>query len=486
MKCYKLFINGRWINSVSGKTFKSFDPSNGKPIAEFQEGNEKDIEIAVQAAEKAFPSWRDTPAPVRGDILFKVSALLRQNKEALAKLVTQEMGKVLNEAKGDVQEAIDIFEYIAGEGRRLFGNTVPSELKDKFCMTVRRPLGVVGLITPWNFPIAIPGWKLAPALVCGNTVVFKPSSDTPLCATRLVEILTEAGIPPGVVNLVTGPGDTAGTALIRHPRVRGISFTGSRDTGKFIVENAGLKKVGLELGGKNPIIIMDDADLDLALEGVLWGAFGTTGQRCTAASRVIIHKKVKDKFEKILLQRVKKLRLGSGLKKETDVGPLVNKVALEKVHGYTEVGKKEGARLLCGGKQADMPGFFYEPTVFTDVKPNMMIAQEEIFGPTLSIITVNNLDEAIKVANGVSYGLTSSIYTNDIRKAFIAIEKIEAGLTYVNSSTIGSEVHLPFGGVKQSGNGTREAGILGIEEFSEVKTVYIDYSGKLQKAQGID
>ncbi|MDP2908679.1 MAG: aldehyde dehydrogenase family protein [Nanoarchaeota archaeon] len=486
MKSYKMFIGGKWVDSVSGKMFKSLDPSNGKPIAEFQEGNEKDIDRAVDAAWKAFPAWSDTPAPVRGDLLFNVRDLLKKNKEALARLVTTEMGKVLNEARGDVQEAIDVFEYMAGEGRRLFGHTTPSELRDKFCMTVRKPLGVVGLITPWNFPIAIPAWKIAPALICGNAIVFKPSSDTPLCAVRLVEILDEAGVPPGVVNLVTGPGDTAGTALIKHDRIRGISFTGSRDVGKFVVENAGLKRVGLELGGKNPIIIMDDADLDLALDGVLWGAFGTTGQRCTAASRVIIHKNVKDKFEKMLLQKVKKLKLGSGLKRETDVGPLVNKKAVEKVHSYTEVGKKEGARLLCGGKPLSRPGFFYEPTIFTDVKPDMRIAQEEIFGPAISIIPVGNIDEAIKVANGVSYGLTSSIYTKDMRKAFIAIDKIEAGLTYVNSSTIGSEVHLPFGGVKQSGNGAREAGIEGIFEFSEVKTVYIDYSGKLQKAQGIE
>lgn len=485
MESYKLFIEGKWVSSVSGKTFKSFDPSNGKPIAEFQEGNEKDIEIAVQAAEKSFSDWSSTPAPVRGEILFKVANILKKRKEELAKLVTQEMGKVLNEAKGDVQEAIDIFEYMAGEGRRLFGNTVPSELKDKFCMTIRRPLGVVGLITPWNFPIAIPAWKISPALICGNTIVFKPSSDTPLCATSLVEILSEAGIPPGVVNLVTGPGNNAGTALIKHPKIRGISFTGSRDTGKFIVENAGLKKIGLELGGKNPIIIMDDADLDLALEGILWGGFGTTGQRCTAASRVIIHKKVKDQFEKMLLQKVKKLKLGNGLKKETDMGPLINKKALEKVHNYTEIGKKEGAKLLCGGKPVNMPGFFYEPTIFTDVKPNMRIAQEEIFGPTVLMIPVNNFEEAIQVANSVIYGLSSSIYTKDIRKAFIAMDKIDAGLTYINSSTIGSEVHLPFGGVKQSGNGTREAGILGIDEFSEIKTVYVDYSSRLQKAQGV-
>lgn len=485
MKSYKLFINGKWVNSVSGKTFKSFDPSNGKPIAEFQEGNEKDVEKAVEAAEKAFPSWSSTPAPVRGEILLNVSSLLKKNKESLARLVTQEMGKVLNEARGDVQEAIDIFEYMAAEGRRLLGSTTPSELRDKFCMTVRKPLGVVGLITPWNFPIAIPSWKLAPALICGNTAVLKPSSDTPLCAIRLAEILNEAGIPPGVVNLVTGHGGTAGTALIKHPKVRGISFTGSRDVGKFVAENAGLKKIGLELGGKNPILIMDDANLDLALDGVLWGAFGTTGQRCTAASRVIIHKKVKDKFEKMLLKRVKKLRLGNGLKKETDVGPLVNKKAVEKVHSYTGIGKREGANLLCGGKPKT-PGFFYEPTIFTNVKSSMRIAQEEIFGPTVCIISVNNLDEAIKVANSVSYGLSSAIYTNDIRNAFVAIDKIEAGLTYVNSSTIGSEVHLPFGGVKDTGNGVREAGQLGIEEFSEVKTVYIDYSKKLQKAQGIE
>ena len=486
MKYYKLFIGGKWINSVSGETFKSLDPSTGKPIAGFQKGNEQDIERAVKAAEKALPSWSSIPAPKRGEILFKIANLLKKNKEALARLLTQEMGKVLKEAEGDVQEAVDVFEYMAAEGRRLFGNTTPSELKDKFCMTVRKPLGIVGLITPWNFPIAIPAWKLAPALICGNTVVLKPSSDTPLCAIRLIELLVEAGIPSGVVNLVTGPGDPTGTALVKHPRVRGISFTGSRDVGKFVAENAGLKKVGLELGGKNPIIIMDDADLDLALDGVLWGGFGTTGQRCTAASRVIVHKKVKKKFEKMLLKRVKRLRLGNGLKKTTDVGPLINKRAVEKVHSYTKIGKEEGAKLLCGGSIPKIHGFFYEPTIFTNVKSNMRIAQEEIFGPTVSIIAINNLDEAINVANNVSYGLSSAIYTSDIRNALLAVEKIEAGLTYVNSSTIGSEVHLPFGGVKDTGNGTREAGIEGIHEFSETKIIYIDYSGKLQKAQGIE
>ncbi len=486
MRSYKLFIGGRWVNSSSKKTFKTIDPSNEKPLAIFQEGTEKDVDRAVDAAEKAFPKWSDLPVPKRGEILFKVAYLLRQKKEELARVMVQEMGKVLKEARGDVQEAIDVFEYMAAEGRRYFGYTVPSELKDKFCMTIRRPLGVVGLICPWNFPIAIPAWKIAPALICGNTIVFKPSSDTPLCAYKLLEILIEAGVPKGVINLVTGPGSIVGAAIIMHPKIKGISFTGSRFVGKFVVENAGLKKIGLELGGKNPIIIMDDADLNLALEGVIWGAFGTTGQRCTAASRVIIHRKVKSRFEKMLVKATKKLRLGSGLKKSTDVGPLINQKAVEKVHNYTKIGLKEGAKLLCGGKIPKMRGFFYKPTIFTDVKPSMKIAREEIFGPSLSIIPVKSLKEAIEVANDIDYGLSSAIYTNNIRNAFIAMEKIESGITYINSSTIGSEVHLPFGGVKETGNGTREAGIEGIHEFSETKVIYIDFSGKLQKAQGID
>ena len=486
VKEYKLFINGKWMNSVSGKTFKSINPANKQVLGIFQEGNEIDINNAVEAAEIAFHSWKDCPAPKRGELLLKIAVLLRKRKEELAKLMTMEMGKVLKEAMGDVQEGIDIAEYMAGEGRRLFGHTTPSELRNKFCMTFRIPLGVVGLITPWNFPIAIPCWKLMPALICGNTAVIKPSSDTPLCAIKLMEILEESGMPKGVVNLVTGAGSTAGTALIKHKHVRGISFTGSRDTGMFVIKNAGLKKVGLELGGKNAIIIMDDADLDIALEGVIWGAFGTTGQRCTAASRVIIHEKVKTKFENMLLNKIKKLKLGNGLDKKTDIGPLVNEKALEKVHSYTEIGRAEKARLLCGGRHGSPAGFFYEPTVFTDVKPFMRIAQEEIFGPSLSIIPVKDLKEAIDVANNIDYGLSSSIYTNDIKNAFIAIQNIEAGITYVNSSTIGAEVHLPFGGVKDTGNGTREAGWSGLEEFSEEKTVYIDYSGKLQKAQGID
>lgn len=485
MKLYKLFIDGKWVSSSSRKTFTSNNPATLKPIAKFYSGNKNDIDKAVKAARKAFLKWSEMPAPTRGEILFKVSRLLRRDKERLARIMTQEMGKVLNEARGDVQEAIDMFEYTAAEGRRLFGYTTPSELKNKFAMTIRVPIGVCALITPWNFPIAIPAWKIAPALICGNTVIFKPSSDTPLCAYELVRILIEAGVPDGVVNLITGSGNEVGEALVKHLDIDMISFTGSIATGEYITKNAGLKKVGLELGGKNPIIVMDDADIDLAVDGIIWGAFGTTGQRCTAASRVIVHRKIKNKLENALLKRTRKLRLGDGLNRNTNVGPLINKKAVEKSARYVEIGKREGARLLCGGMKSKMNGYFFQPTIFTEVKRNMKIAQEEIFGPVVSIITAKNIDDAISIANSVKYGLSSSIYTNDIANAFKAIQKIEAGLVYVNSSTIGSEVHLPFGGVKSTGNGTREGG-MGYEEFSVLKTVYVDFSGKLQKTQGIE
>jgi aldehyde dehydrogenase (NAD+) len=482
VQTYKIYINGEWVDSDSGEKFTRVNPATLEPIGEFSKGNEMDINAAVDSAEDAFESWSETPAPKRGEILFKVGQLLKENKEELAKTVTIEMGKVLAEARGDVQEAIDMTFLMAGEGRRLFGKTTPSELKDKFAMTVRRPLGIVGLITPWNFPIAIPSWKIMPALICGNTIVLKPSSDTPLCAIKFVEILEKAGIPKGVINLVTGPGEIAGMHLVRHKKVRGISFTGHRDTGAEILRIAGIKKVSLELGGKNPIIIMDDADLNLALDGVIWGGYGTTGQRCTAASRVIVHEKVKEKFEQMLVERIKKLKLGNGLEKDTDVGPLVNKSAQEKSKAYADIGLKEGAKLLIGGRIPNMKGFFFEPTLFTNCSIDMRIAQEEIFGPIVSLITTKNLNEAIEIANSVEYGLSSAIYTNNIRNAFKAIEKIEAGITYVNASTIGAEVHLPFGGVKHSGT-TREAGWTAIDEFSELKTVYFDYSGRLQRAQ---
>jgi len=448
---------------------------------------EADVKAAVDAAEEAFPRWSETPPPVRGEILFKIALRLEEKKESLARTMTMEMGKVLTEARGDVQEAIDTFKYMAGEGRRLFGHTTTSELRDKFAMTVRRPIGVAAVITPWNFPIAIPGWKMAAALAAGDTVVFKPASDTPLCATELVKTMAEAGLPPGVVNLVTGSGSEVGLPLVRNRKVRIVSFTGSRDTGEEILRQAGVKKVGLELGGKNPIIIMADANLQLAVDGCIWGGFGTSGQRCTAASRIIVHRDIYQNFIRYFLERASRLRVGDGLDSTVDMGPIVNENQLKKIHSYTEIGISEGAKLSLGGNilrggHYD-EGFYYPPTIFENVKSDMRIAQDEIFGPVVSVIRVDSFDEAIEVANDTRYGLSSSIYTNDIRTAFKAIEKLEAGITYVNAPTIGAESHLPFGGVKETGNGVREGGIHGIEEFTEVKTVYIDYSGRLQRAQ---
>ncbi|MCX9013656.1 MAG: aldehyde dehydrogenase family protein [Candidatus Methanoperedens sp.] len=486
MQEYKLFINGEWVSSGTGETFNDVNPATLEPIGKFHKATEDDVKHAVDSAEDAFDSWSSTPAPKRAMILYKTARILEEQKEQLARLMTQEMGKVLKEARGDVQEAIDITYYAAGEGRRLFGETTPSELPDKFCMTVRRPIGVIGMITPWNFPIAIPSWKIMPALVAGNTIVLKPASDTPLLSVELVKILTQAGLPAGVLNLVMGSGSTVGSAIVCNKKLRLISFTGSLETGKWILGEASkdMRRVSLELGGKNPIIVMDDAKLDLAVDGVVWGAFGTTGQRCTAASRVIVHEKILPEFKRKLIERTKKLRLGNGLDDGVDVGPLVNESQLKKVAKYVDIGKEEGATLALGGNAVKpLPGYFFEPTIFTEVAPGMRIAQEEIFGPVVSLISTSGLDDAIRIANSVEYGLSSSIYTENMKNAFRAIEKIEAGITYINASTIGAEVHLPFGGVKSTGNGTREAGTTAIEEFTEIKAVYFDYSGKLQKAQ---
>ncbi len=480
MAPYKMYIGGEWISSETD--FDDLNPTTEAVLAKVSKGTAEHVRMAVDAASEALGRWSDTPPPLRGRILLRIAELLRKDKQRLGTLVATEMGKVMPEALGDVQEAIDVFEYFAGEGRRMFGNTTTSELRDKFSMTVRRPVGVMGLITPWNFPIAIPGWKLAPALVCGNSLIIKPSSDTPLCVYELVRILEKAGVPKGVVNLVTGPAGTVGEAIVKHPRIEGLSFTGSKETGEWITRNAGLKKVGLELGGKNPIIVMGDADLSLAFEGIIWGAFGTTGQRCTAASRVIVSRKAKKRLLSMLVAKARRMRIGDPRDPRTEMGPLINKAAREKTERYVQAGQEEGARLLCGGRRPARKGFFYAPTIFDSVTSDMRIAREEIFGPVLSVLEFDTLDEGIELANSVEYGLSSSIYTRDVNSAFRAIGKIEAGLTYVNSSTIGSEVHLPFGGVKKTGH-TREAGILGLDEFSHVKTVYVDYSGRLQKAQ---
>jgi alpha-ketoglutaric semialdehyde dehydrogenase len=488
-KTFKNFIGGEWVDAASGETFESRNPATGEAIGAFPKSGAEDVGRAVAAAKAAFEDWRLVPAPKRGELLVRFAQILEREKEALTDLMTHEMGKVKAEAGGDVQEAIDMTYYMAGEGRRMWGQTTPSELRDKFNMSVRTPVGVVGAITPWNFPIAIPSWKLAPALVCGNTVVLKPAEDTPSLAERFVELLDEAGVPAGVVNIVHGYGETAGDALVRHPDVPIITFTGSRETGVAVTKAAAdnLKHVHLELGGKNAIIVLDDADVDLAVEAILWSAFGTSGQRCTAASRVIAHERIYDALQSKLVAATERLRLGPGWDDASDVGPVINKAAIEKIHAYTKIGSDEGARLLTGGEVAtdgDLgKGFFYRPTVFGDVDAGMRIAQEEIFGPTTALIKVRDFDEAIRVSNGIKFGLSSSIFTRDVNKAFRAMRDLVAGITYINAGTTGAEVHLPFGGTKDTGNGHREAGQAALDVFTEWKSIYVDYSGKLQRAQ---
>ncbi len=487
---YRNYIEGRWVEAASGRTFENRNPADRRDlIGLFPASGTDDIDRAVSAARRALPSWRLVPAPKRGEMIFKAGEILKRRKEEIARAMTREMGKILKETRGDVQEGIDTAYYAGGEGRRLFGETTPAELPDKFGMSVRAPVGVCGLITPWNFPLAIPTWKLFPALLCGNTVVLKPAEDTPHTAVLFFEVLEEAGIPPGVVNLVHGPGETTGAALVNHPDVKLISFTGSSDVGREIAASCGknLKRVALEMGGKNAEIVLEDADLDLAVEGALWGAFGTTGQRCTATSRLIVHRDVKQRVADALVARAEKLIVGDGLDERSEMGPLIHEAAREKVHRYVQIGKDEGARLLTGGAIYEgeqwIHGWFYRPTVFDRVAPSMRIAQEEIFGPVLSIIEVKSFEEAIAVLNGTRYGLSSSIYTRDVGRAFRAMRDIEAGITYINGPTIGAEVHLPFGGVKDTGNGHREAGTTVYDIFSEWKSIYVDYSGKLQKAQ---
>jgi aldehyde dehydrogenase (NAD+) len=490
-KTYHNYIDGEWVPSSSGETFENLNPADTRDrIGRFALSNEEDVNRAVDAARNAFDSWRRTPAPRRAEILFRLGDILIRNKDRFSRDMTREMGKVLKETGGDVQEAIDCTFYTAGEGRRLHGFTTPAEMPDKFAMCVRQPVGLCGLITPWNFPMAIPSWKLIPALVCGNTVVIKPAEDTPLSTINLVKACEEAGIPPGVVNVVTGHGETAGAAITSHRDLRLISFTGSTETGRIVASACAERNAicSLEMGGKNAIIVMDDADLDLAVDGAIWGAFGTSGQRCTASSRIVVHKKVYKKFTQKLVERAQGLRVGDGSDPKTDVGPVINGPAVDKIMSYIEIGQVEdGATLACGGNQltkaAYQHGFFIEPTVFTDVKPDMRIAQEEIFGPVTSVIPTNSLEEAVEIVNGVRYGLSAAIYTQDVNRAFHAMNDTYTGIFYINSSTIGAEVHLPFGGTKATGNGHREAGTQVLDIFTEWKSVYVDYSGKLQRAQ---
>ena len=490
MRTFANFIGGQWVAPSTGAYFENRNPADRDDlIGQFPASGAADVEAAVASAARGFERWKRTPAPARGDILRRVGDLLAGRKEELADLMTREMGKPLAETRGDVQEGIDTAYYAATEGRRLFGHTVPSELANKWAMSMRRPIGICGLITPFNFPLAIPTWKAFPALLCGNSVILKPAEDVPHTATVLVEILLEAGLPPEVIQLVHGMGEVVGKALVEHPRVPVISFTGSTETGRFVGETCGRmhKRLSLEMGGKNAQIVLDDADLDLALDGVLWGAFGTTGQRCTATSRLILQRGIHDRFVERLVERATSLRLGDGRKAGTDVGPLVHEAAREKVERYVAIGREQGATLACGGARPTDPalerGHFFQPTIFTGVTAGSRLEQEEIFGPVLSVIRVDSAEEAFTVNNGVRYGLSSSLYTRDVNLAFRAIQELDNGITYVNAPTIGAEAHLPFGGVKETGNGHREGGWEVYEFYSETKVGYVDYSGALQRAQ---
>ncbi len=487
MQEYGLYLDGKWVTPTGASRFQTINPATREPVGSFVAGTAADVDRAVSAAAKAFPSWRDTPAPRRGEVLLAAAVEMRRRKEELGRLVTTEMGKVIGEGRGDVQESIDFIEYMAGEGRRLFGETVPSELPSKFCLTVRQPKGVVACITPWNFPTAIPNWKIAAALICGNTIVFKPASNTAGCGAEVVRVYEAAGLPPGVLNFVTGSGAVVGNAMVADPRVRLVSFTGGVETGRDVnVRGAqGLKMVHLELGGKNPLIVMDDADLKLALDGVLFGAFGTAGQRCTATSRLILHERVFDEFLGMLEDRLRTFSVGNPIDPATGMGPVASADQERKILEYIALGQKDsklrrGGHKLTGG--AYDRGFFLEPTIF-ETQHGSRISKEEIFGPVLSAIRVGSYEEAVRVANDVEYGLSSAIYTRDVNRAFRAIHDLEAGITYVNAPTIGAEVQLPFGGIKNTGTGGREAGSVAVEEFTEIKSVFIDFSSRLQKAQ---
>jgi len=486
----KNFINGEWVDSSSGLLFEDRNPANTRELVGlFPRSTAEDVDAAVRAAAEAFEPWRLTPAPRRAEILYRAAETLVSRKDDLARDMTREMGKVLAEARGDVQEAIDMTYYMAGEGRRLFGQTTPSELPNKYAMSARQPLGVCALITPWNFPMAIPSWKIMPALVCGNTVVIKPAEDTPLSTYSLVQILAEAGLPQGVVNVVNGTGPEAGAALVEHPGLAAVSFTGSSEVGRLVSVSCApkLRPCHLEMGGKNILIVLEDANLDLAIDGAVWGGFGTTGQRCTAASRIAVHKNVYKEFLHRFVERVKAIRVGDGLDPATGMGPCINEEQLNKVMEYVVIGKTEGAKLMTGGNRLTegnyAHGWFHEPTVFADCTPRMRIAQEEIFGPVVAVMPIEGFEQALQVANDVPYGLSASIYTQDVNRAFMAMRDLHTGIVYINAPTIGAEIHLPFGGTKNTGNGHREAGNAALDFYSEWKTLYIDYSNRLQRAQ---
>lgn len=489
-RVYKNFINGEWVESSSGKSLEDRNPANrDELVGIFPASNAQDVAMAADAARAAFRKWSLTPAPKRAEVLFRAGEILVRRKEEFARDMTREMGKILPETRGDVQEAVDMTYLMAGEGRRMFGHTTPSELPSKTASSVRVPVGVAGLITPWNFPMAIPSWKSMPALVCGNTAVLKPAEDTPLSTFNLVQALDEAGLPAGVLNVVFGYGPDAGAPILTNPQVNLVSFTGSTDVGRIVNEACAptFKKCHLEMGGKNIIIVMDDANLDLAIDGALWGGFGTTGQRCTAASRIAVQKGVYNRFAEKFVARAKALKVGDGLDPATQMGPCINEQQLNTVMQYVQIGNSEGAKLATGGRRLDdathAKGWFHEPTVFTDCDPGMRICQEEIFGPVVSLIPFDGFEDAMTIANNVKYGLSASIYTRNINDALLAQRDLETGIVYVNAPTIGAEVHLPFGGTKNTGNGHRESGTAALDFYSDWKTLYVDFSDHLQRAQ---
>jgi aldehyde dehydrogenase (NAD+) len=485
---YRNYVAGEWVASASPNAVPNVNPANAEDVLGHAPlSTEAEVRQAVEAARDAFPSWRDTPAPRRGAVLFRAMALLDQEKEEVARLLTREEGKTLKEALGEIQRAVNVLEFTAAEGRRLGGQTVPSELPRNFCYTVRQPLGVVACVTPWNFPVAIPVWKIAPALVTGNTVVFKPATLTPACAEAVVSLFARAGLPPGVLNMVLGAGSVAGEALLRHPDVHAVSFTGSNDVGKDVYARGAERmiRVQCEMGGKNPVVVLADADLDVAADATAQGAFGSTGQRCTATSRVIVDERVADAFVDRLAARAKALRVGDGLA-GAEMGPAVDARQLQTDMEYIEIGRREGARLVCGGGRLSSgphrQGHFVEPTVFDHATTSMRIAQEEIFGPVVSVIRVKGFEEALEAANSVRYGLTSSVFTSDTTSAFRFVEGVETGIVHVNSGTPGGEAQLPFGGTKATGVGPREQGTTAVDFYTEIKTVYVDYTGASRKS----
>jgi acyl-CoA reductase-like NAD-dependent aldehyde dehydrogenase len=490
LKTYKNYINGEWVEARSHQSVENRNPANrDELIGIFPASSADDVRLAIEAAREAYKTWRLTPAPKRAEIMFLAAQILVERKEDFARDMTREMGKILDETRGDVQEAIDMTYLMAGEGRRQFGHTTPSELANKFAMSVRSPIGVAGLITPWNFPMAIPSWKIMPALVCGNTIVIKPAEDTPLSTHNLAQVLEEAGLPRGVLNVVFGKGTVVGKAILGDLDVKLVSFTGSTEVGRIVSESCAptFKRCHLEMGGKNIIVVMDDANLDLAVDGAIWGGFGTAGQRCTAASRVAVHKRVYSQFVSKFVERAQSLRVGNGLDAETNMGPVINEQQLNTIMKYVQIGIDEGAKLASGGHRLEAGacarGCFHEPTIFTDCDPQMRVCQEEIFGPVVSVIPFESFDEGLEIANGVQYGLSAAIYTRNVNQAFRAQRDLETGIVYVNAPTIGAETHLPFGGIKNTGNGHRESGDAALDFYSEWKTVYIDYSDRLQRAQ---